>query len=219
MKTLMLAAAAALTLSFAGVANSAELLNGVHYGTGNDYTPGNWTVATGGGIETGLRAHEVFQVAPAPSGNLYTFALGQTIGFDFSIDPTFGGTPVDLTSALITITNLGTGGVASFNPLLLPDNSIAGSIQNSERLSFGFLNGSPIFNVGDIDYNNAVNSSYRINLTVAGGGIRSLQNEILVQQGTGAVPEPATWAMMILGFGMAGATLRRRHPVAVSART
>jgi PEP-CTERM motif len=29
--------------------------------------------------------------------------------------------------------------------------------------------------------------------------------------GVGAVPEPATWAMMILGFGAAGALLRRRR--------
>ena len=28
---------------------------------------------------------------------------------------------------------------------------------------------------------------------------------------TGGVPEPATWAMMIAGFGLAGATLRRRR--------
>ena len=27
---------------------------------------------------------------------------------------------------------------------------------------------------------------------------------------TGGVPEPATWALMILGFGAAGAALRRR---------
>jgi len=27
-----------------------------------------------------------------------------------------------------------------------------------------------------------------------------------------AVPEPGTWAMMIVGFGLAGATLRRRRP-------
>ncbi len=26
----------------------------------------------------------------------------------------------------------------------------------------------------------------------------------------GAVPEPATWAMMIMGFGLVGATMRRR---------
>jgi len=29
--------------------------------------------------------------------------------------------------------------------------------------------------------------------------------------GPGGIPEPATWAMMILGFGLSGATLRRRR--------
>jgi len=28
---------------------------------------------------------------------------------------------------------------------------------------------------------------------------------------TGAVPEPATWAMMLLGFGGIGAAMRRRR--------
>jgi hypothetical protein len=32
---------------------------------------------------------------------------------------------------------------------------------------------------------------------------------------TGAVPEPATWAMMIVGFGMMGASMRRRQPARV----
>ena len=32
----------------------------------------------------------------------------------------------------------------------------------------------------------------------------------------GAVPEPATWAMMIAGFGMVGGSLRRRAKVSVS---
>lgn len=31
---------------------------------------------------------------------------------------------------------------------------------------------------------------------------------------TAAVPEPATWAMMLVGFGAIGGTLRRRHKVA-----
>ena len=33
---------------------------------------------------------------------------------------------------------------------------------------------------------------------------------------TGAVPEPATWAMMIAGFGMVGGAMRRRSKVTVS---
>lgn len=33
----------------------------------------------------------------------------------------------------------------------------------------------------------------------------------------GAVPEPATWAMMIIGFGMVGATMRRPRRTATSA--
>jgi hypothetical protein len=28
---------------------------------------------------------------------------------------------------------------------------------------------------------------------------------------TGGVPEPASWALVILGFGLAGATMRRRR--------
>lgn len=35
--------------------------------------------------------------------------------------------------------------------------------------------------------------------------------------GIAAVPEPATWAMMVLGFAMAGAAIRRRRAVAVPA--
>ena len=39
-----------------------------------------------------------------------------------------------------------------------------------------------------------------------------LDNVIMTGPGsTGAVPEPATWAMMILGFGAAGTVLRRRR--------
>lgn len=35
---------------------------------------------------------------------------------------------------------------------------------------------------------------------------------------SGAVPEPATWAMMILGFGAVGGAMRRRQSVAAKVR-
>jgi hypothetical protein len=40
-----------------------------------------------------------------------------------------------------------------------------------------------------------------------------------LQDASAGVPEPATWALMLGGFGLAGATLRRRRPVAEPLRT
>ena len=38
----------------------------------------------------------------------------------------------------------------------------------------------------------------------------------VVDPPAGGVPEPATWAMMLLGFGLIGTTLRRRSPARLS---
>lgn len=42
------------------------------------------------------------------------------------------------------------------------------------------------------------------------GGTDGSYSGVLSFRGAGAVPEPATWAMMIFGFGAIGATMRRR---------
>lgn len=47
----------------------------------------------------------------------------------------------------------------------------------------------------------------------ARGGDAGYIDNILVQS-TAVVPEPGTWALLIAGFGLAGASLRRRRPVA-----
>jgi len=49
---------------------------------------------------------------------------------------------------------------------------------------------------------------YGIQATQAGMGVDNV-----VLTGDGAVPEPATWAMMILGFGAVGAMTRRRRAI------
>jgi hypothetical protein len=48
------------------------------------------------------------------------------------------------------------------------------------------------------------------------GGRNGLTPLALTQSFVFAVPEPGTWALMILGFGMAGATLRRRRLTAAA---
>jgi hypothetical protein len=53
-----------------------------------------------------------------------------------------------------------------------------------------------------------------VNLSGLGGASDDigLDNIRFGQSAVAAVPEPATWALMILGFGGAGAMLRRRRP-------
>lgn len=46
---------------------------------------------------------------------------------------------------------------------------------------------------------------------VARGGFISVDTTI-----ENLVPEPATWGLMLLGFGLAGASMRRRRAIAVT---
>lgn len=68
---------------------------------------------------------------------------------------------------------------------------------NSQNGSFSFL-----VNAGD-EYGFYVNTTDNI---VGRGNIAVMSNAF-----TAAVPEPATWAMMLLGFGMIGAAVRYRR--------
>lgn len=181
-----------------------------YYGGGNDYSPANTIVlTTSDGDQLYLRAHETFEVAPASSGDTYSFATGlSAISFDWGFDSSTGS-PGDL-SALITVTNFA-GGSFSYDPFVLtPDNELLnGSVQNSARLNWW-----------PIGFDPNVDGSYGVELAVDGlkGGAKSLSIRIDVGQGfQGAVPEPASWALMILGFGGAGAALRRRRGQALTA--
>ena len=85
----------------------------------------------------------------------------------------------------------------------------------------GFLNGvqvaESIRNIGSSGY---ITATFFGDLNVAfdrivfdglgGGGGFQLDNLVITPRGT-AVPEPGTWALMIAGFGAAGAAARRRR--------
>lgn len=68
-----------------------------------------------------------------------------------------------------------------------------------------------------------IGSSIRLNLSQSfgysvAGGQSFYGNNRLGTVALGAVPEPATWAMMMLGFGAMGAALRRRAKVDCAVR-
>jgi hypothetical protein len=55
-----------------------------------------------------------------------------------------------------------------------------------------------------------------VSFTVNGDGIQDVRQIRLDALGTVAVPEPATWAMMLGGFGLLGAAARRRSRTTVT---
>lgn len=126
------------------------------------------------------------------AGNLPT----EYIGFDFGSD-------------FLAISNI-----------IQADFGLGGTVINFENLSnpftqFSFVNSTISgFDAGDVSLNGGVLSLNFIDTTWSTG------DTALLSLGTGAaVPEPGTWAMMLLGFGFVGGAMRakrRRRNVSVS---
>jgi hypothetical protein len=89
--------------------------------------------------------------------------------------------------------------------------SIAGYIGTSQQFATTFLGGSSPFN-----FNATLAAGDKVNFVLGAAGdytydSTGLKLTVTGRDATGAVPEPATWAMMILGFFGMGATLRQRR--------
>lgn len=215
-KKVLLVVAAMTSVALAANAHAATTFDanlaapGVYFGSGNPN--GGFTVNTQNGVEMGIRAKIYQGAVPTPIGNVYNIALGNVVSWDWSFNPSVIA-PVSLAGlqSLMTITNVATGGSFSFNPFLVADNATnalaPGGFQNSWRMSFGFLNG-----LGGIGYNSNVDSTYRVDWTTSGDAFGSMTDSIIVNQGAGApaVPEPASWMLLMVGFGVVGFAMRKR---------
>ena len=80
----------------------------------------------------------------------------------------------------------------------------------SGRFSFVTLTGTGMLTLSNLHLRGQ--SIDAPTLDIRGGG--ALYNPIEGGGGNNAVPEPATWAMMLLGFGAIGATIRHRRRLA-----
>ena len=90
----------------------------------------------------------------------------------------------------------------------------------------GFNSGFPPISFADLVANAGATAISYVTLDLDAGTFTNLPdgqqmladnftvNNSVFAAGAAAVPEPATWAVMILGFGFAGAALRRRRTVA-----
>lgn len=200
-----LGAALALT-SFVSSASAVvtfdqNLASGWHQGTGT--SNGHFAVDTeANGVELGLRASIRKVGAITPTGNLYIAPVGTKEGvalwnFEFSVNPG----SLTGTYSLLTIT--GPGGVLAFDPKIIPDNKPIGGplYQNSENLAFAFLG-------GPLNFNPYLSGVYTFDLKLFSAN-RELLGDVSIQ--VNAVPEPSTWAMLILGFAGIGFMAYRRQ--------
>ena len=82
-------------------------------------------------------------------------------------------------------------------------------------LPTGYISGTSLFSTATWD-NSSISS-----LGLTAGTYTALFNNqtvtLRIAPGVGAVPEPGTWALMLIGFGAIGATVRRRRSQLASA--
>ena len=201
--------AAVAAVAVAGLASTADATTtfdtslpnppGVFFGSGN-FNDG-YAVTTGGGLTIGLKSkiHGDATDSITPVGDVYTIGLGNKINFDYAI---LGGSTAN--EASITILNERTGQTASFNPMLtaINDGSFSGNNwEDSEQLAF--------YPAAGFDMNQ--NNTFDVTMTVDSGWSGPQTVENIIHVGSGQIPEPATWAMMVLGLGGVGAVLRRNR--------
>ncbi|UZK67783.1 PEPxxWA-CTERM sorting domain-containing protein [Sphingomonas sp. M1-B02] len=87
-----------------------------------------------------------------------------------------------------------------------------GQVFDIPGTSFSMTSGSSKL-TGNIFYYKSTTNSYMWEV----GSDNGIINSFAIQKMASAVPEPETWAMLLLGFGIIGATLRyRRRPATIT---
>ena len=144
----------------------------------------------GSGQESVINIENVTDIHVDFGANSLSLLLNTTLA-----GPTWGSTgtyngPIFSGSAISGITGVSVNGSSTLAGF---DNSRVSIVGNDLRIHWGGLG-----------YTNG--TMLNLDFTFAGDG-------------TGAVPEPATWAMMIVGFGLVGVASRRRRTLPTNAQS
>jgi hypothetical protein len=155
---------------------------------------------TGGEVLAGNGGQARLQAADGLIDTTFAYngLTGQRLGFDF-IDPALAFTQTEFrifvgggTATQATLTFLDTAGQQFQQTFVIPSN--------------GFFNAQAIGGQQINYFSIATNGSFQDVRQIRIGGVSDMLNPP-----AGVVPEPETWALMILGFGGIGAVLRHRR--------
>ena len=158
--------------------------------------------------------------APAAAVVQYDFTATSSLGgaygsFSF-LSPDFinssstSGTLINL--ANLTSCSVTFGGTACGTQLLL-NNDSAFTGTPSDAISFGTFNGASTDRGAVFYFADGALTNYGTYSSIILGARQTATLRVSLAP-TSAVPEPATWAMMLIGFGGMGLALRRRHAIA-----
>lgn len=146
-----------------------------------------------GDLTDGIIATDNWYVVEAPAGNgpYVGWTLDPTITFHFA-----PGTAIDSISIYYDDSN-GAGGVSTPGSFVI--NGVNYAVTDAPGSAPNVFTVSGLGFVGDT-----------FTLTANRNNSWVFLSEVSFDSGTGSVPEPASWAMMLAGFGAIGAGLRRR---------
>ena len=193
MKIQLIGAVVAAATVFAGAASAASVYDG------NSVT---FQYYAYGGTYDGAGSPATFTAPGSTTFDPY-FDLtvsGSTITYTYLSDTTWSSSAVSLDSGGLYVDNgsvvYSAGGEPAITSVTLDPSSILGASG---------------FNASDITFNSTGVAVTWMNLTFAAG------DTVVLDVNGSSVPEPATWALMLVGLGGLGASLRARRRSAVSA--
>ena len=212
MKAIVLAMATVAALASSPVYAANLLVNGdFEASTSPTTTPTGWTNV---GHSDGVIPYTIGPV-PAYDGN-YFYDLG---GYGDASGPVGDGIQqavATIVGAAYTLTfGLSSEDVSGQTVLLV---SIGG--QNTPFLLTAggtyFLKGFTTQTINYVATSSSTLISFIEQVNMSGGNNDPMIDGVIFSPAAGGVPEPATWAMMVLGVGFVGGALRSRRKVSVS---
>jgi hypothetical protein len=166
----------------------------------------NWESATAGQVKgawgwEGTGAYMEKWMSPGTNGTFWSYAFKLT-------------TPAELTINAVrqsTSSNGTLGDLNKFHLLKVSDNIAPIYFDQDGTLPFSSVDLSMMLAPGDYNLRLSGLSSHQGFFTNYSADSTLEVNWAINPMPTGAIPEPASWAMLIMGFGLVGAISRRRQ--------